>query len=456
MFLLFGLFVHSLHENVSDPIWPQTKKLWKGSLLEVSDTKETKRCTVSLHSCKVGNRWMKAQGLVEISLLKTSGDSVQPSPGDALLFYGKMESLKPIVLPNGFDYATWLKRKGILGRCFAANRWMLLSSERSKQLLDTQPLFMRLRIYGLQARETLLHQYRSLSASDSLQQVLAALTLGSKSGLTPQTRQLYAGTGASHILALSGLHLGILVSCLMMLARPFLPFRKIRITILLSAIVLIWCFAFLTGLSISLLRSAIMYSMWCLFMCRNRAGRSMNSLALAALLLLCVRPNALFDVGFQLSFLSVFAILLGVPIINKLFPVRRWWRFIVDFFFISIIAQMATAPLVAYYFHNFPVYFLFSNCIAIPCTYLLLSFAVLFFLCSGIPVLQHFFGEILSGILEVLHHGLTFISDLPLSSFTIRPSAFVVFLTYIVIAALFLYLRKKVFLRISCSPESLG
>ena len=443
LFVFLGLIAYSLHASVTDAVWPKGKRLWCGNVVSVSETKATKRCVVAMESYKEGNRRVRVRERVSVSILKRASTSCQLRPGDALMFYAHVDSPGSFVLPNGFDYAKWLRRNGITGTCFVANRWMRLSEESSEKLLERQSLLMRCRLRSLQLREKLLGQYACLPADSGGRKVLAALTLGDKGGIEPAVRKLYADTGTSHVLALSGLHLGMLISLLTLLMRPLLRFKNLKVPVFLSAIALIWCFAFLTGLSISLLRSAVMYTLWCLFMCRGRHGQSLNNLALAAFLLLVVHPSTLFDVGFQLSFLSVLAILSGMPMLNALFSPTRKGRVVIDFLFVSVVAQLATAPLVAYYFNSYSVYFILGNCIAIPCTCLLLVFSLLYFMCSGLSFMQEFVGRVLASVLDVLHGGLSVVSHLPFSSLSVHPSRLSVCVCYAVLVLLFVFVRGK-------------
>lgn len=443
LFVLLGFIAYALHASAPDVVWPKSKKLWCGNIVSVSETKATKRCVVALVAYKEGNHRVRVRQQVTLSILKGPETSARFRPGDALLFYGRIDHPRSYVLSNGFDYAKWLKRNGITGTCFVANRWMRLSAESSEKLLQRQSLLMRCRLRSLQLREKLLEQYGRLPADSRGRQVLAALTLGDKSGMQSSIRELYARTGTSHVLALSGLHLGMLISLLMLLMRPLLRFKRLRLPVFLSAVALIWCFAFLTGLSISLLRSAVMYTLWCLFMCRGRHGRSLNNLALAAILLLIVHPDTLFDVGFQLSFLSVLAILSGMPMLNALFPSVRKGRIVIDFLFISVVAQLATAPLVAYYFNSYSVYFILGNCIAIPCTFLLLTFSISFLMCSWLPFVQELVGRVLSCVLDVLHVGLSAVVRLPFSSLPVCPSVLSVGVCYVALVLLYVLLRRK-------------
>ena len=188
--------------------------------------------------------------------------------------------------------------------------------------------------------------------------VVAAMTLGDKSALSQELREVYSVTGASHVLALSGLHLGIIYMLLTLLLGgsrffTFSPFHFFT----LSAI---WSFVFLVGMPVSVVRSATMLTVYALLSLGHRDKMSVNTLAFTALLVLIVSPLSLFDIGFQMSYLSVFAILLMVPLSERLFPVgylmtHRVIRWLWGMVAVSCAAQIGVAPLVAYYFGRLPV-----------------------------------------------------------------------------------------------------
>lgn len=304
--------------------------------------------------------------------------------------------------------------------------------------LQQLSLIDRTRIRFLRWRHELLCQYRLMGADDDTYGVLAAMTLGDKSALSKEMRDTYAVAGASHVLALSGLHLGILY---MLLSWLTFSHRRRHVISQLILVISVWAFAFLVGLPVSIVRSATMISLFAIFTISYRPHLSINLLSLTALLILTIDCSALFDIGFQLSFLSVFSILLLMPLTQKERPFT--WQMmrqppkkhkvvatLRDMLFISIAAQIGTAPLVAYYFGRFATYFLLTNLIVIPAAYLILCGTIVMLIlpsCSGLILLS----------VGALNYLLTQITRLPMASLEgLHPSVTQVFLYYVVVLSL--------------------
>lgn len=341
----------------------------------------------------------------------------KPSPGDVLLFRAQMETPRNAGNPGEFDYAAWLRHQDVSGTAFCfSSRWYLLS-EPPPQL----PFSVR----ALRFRERLLAQYEHYFEGRNLS-VLSAMTLGDKTKLDSDTREVFSQTGVSHVLALSGLHLGILFAVYNFFVLSFCHRRWLRVSMSLVGVVGLWFFAFLAGLPISLLRAALMFTIVQLSVCLRRDNFSVNNLALAALLILLFSPQSLFDIGFQLSCLSVFFI--------QLFPVspaRHVSARLRSLLVVSLAAQIGTLPLVAYYFHTLPVFSLLVQFFAVPLTYLILSFSGLFLL---LPFLQEFLVLPIDFFLTVLQSVLSFFAHLPCSVITVHPTLFTVFALYVGLA----------------------
>ena len=173
----------------------------------------------------------------------------------------------------------------------------------------------RTRLRCLQWRQQLLAHYEAQGLEGEQYAVVAAMTLGDKSALTKDVREVYAVTGAAHVLALSGLHLGIIYALLSLLVVG----RRWQMLSQLVCILGIWAFAFLVGLSASVVRSAIMLTVYALLSLGHRDKMSLNTLAFTAILMLVVSPRSLFDIGFQLSFMAVASILLWLPVFRGAF-----------------------------------------------------------------------------------------------------------------------------------------
>ena len=261
--------------------------------------------------------------------------------------------------------------------------------------------------YFLHQRTLLLQRLESSGLSDDQYAIVAAMALGDKSALTHELKDTYSKTGASHILALSGLHLGIIYALLSMLVVG----RRWQMITQIAIILSIWAFVFLVGMSASVVRSAVMLTVYALLAIGHRQKMSVNTLAFTAIIMLLISPQALFDVGFQMSFMAVFAILLFVPLFYRPFSAEylmthrivSWlWGMVA----VSVAAQIGVAPLIAYYFGRFSCYFLLTNFIVIPAATLILYLSLATLLIPAIGVL-------LAGIVGLLNTTLLYISTIP-------------------------------------------
>ena len=334
---------------------------------------------------------------------------------------------------GSFDYRLYLEVHGFSGQTFVwADGWQLLSPS-----WEGISAWERLKLHFLCYRHQLLQRYRQSGIEDEEFAVVAAMTLGDKSAMTQELRDVYAVSGASHVLALSGLHLGIIYMLLSMLVMG----RRFRFVAQALVVLGIWSFALLVGLPASVVRAAVMISVYALLSLLGRNRMSVNALALAAIFILLVSPDSLFDVGFQLSFAAMLAILTVQPLLERL--VRREWLFdhpVVRWLWglttVSLAAQVGTAPLVAYYFGRFSTWFLLTNLIVIPATTAVLYVALASLL---LPVLT----VVLVRIVGWLDSALSYIAALPFASIEgLRPSALQVAMLYVIIVALFMIVMK--------------
>lgn len=287
----------------------------------------------------------------------------------------------------------------------------------------------RVRLNFLLWRHQLLERYRQTPMEDEAYAVLAAMTLGDKSALTPALREAYSVTGASHVLALSGLHLGIIYMLLSSLMLGRRRFWLSQVVIVLC----IWAFALLTGLSPSMLRSATMISIYAIFSVGGRGRSSVNLLALAALVILLVDPSSLFDIGFQLSFASVLSILLFVPLMERFWPAHHWLvRWLRGMVCVSVAAQLGVAPLIAFYFGRFSTYFLLTNFVVIPVVTVILYGALVVLVAPSL-------GVWLVEVVRMLNKALGWIAQMPCSSIDdLHPSVIQVCLLYAMVLTVYL------------------
>ena len=284
--------------------------------------------------------------------------------------------------------------------------------------------------YFLNQRNILLQRLETAGLSDNQYAVVAAMALGDKSSLTKDLKETYSMTGASHILALSGLHLGIIYALLSLLVVG----RRWQMITQVAIILSIWAFVFLTGMSTSVVRSAIMLTVYALLVIGHRQKMSVNTLAFTAIVMLLVSPQALFDVGFQMSFMAVFSILLFTPLFYRPFSAEylmthriiRWlWGMVA----VSIAAQIGVAPLIAYYFGHFSCFFLLTNFIVIPAATLILYLSLATLLIPSI-------GVVLASIVGLLNTTLLYISTIPSATIDgLHPSVMLTASIYAIIFA---------------------
>lgn len=424
-----------LHEYKSSVVsWPSNSTVYKGVVTDVPQNHgRVTYYTVRLLGEESNKRWMPRNETVRLSILMDSVGQGKYKIGDGLLFYCKLETPRNAGNPNEFDYASWLRRQNVTGTAFLCNCVKKVSADLETKMYEELPIFQRLRICALQFRGRLSICFNELKVSSQQRAVLEALTLGDKYQLSRDTRLLFSETGASHVLALSGLHLGILISFLMVLMVPLMHRKFGRYIATVTGLLLIWSFALLTGLNVSLLRAAIMYSVFLLFLMNGRSSSTINSLGLAAFLLLLWNPMSLFDISFQLSFLSVFSILFFQPVYNRFCPKRHWKKILTGLIYVALAAQIVTAPIVAYSFHLFSLCFLLSNIVVIPCAYILLGGAFCFFIFYPIGLLRILIGMILCYTVQGMLLGLNCIAGLPFSSIIVYPSFCTMLIIYVVL-----------------------
>lgn len=250
--------------------------------------------------------------------------------------------------------------------------------------------------------------------------MISALTLGDKRMIDRHVRTVYSVSGASHVLALSGLHIAIIYTLLMLLLDGRRLFR-LRIAARLLAIATVWWYVMIVGLPVSAVRSALMLSVCSVVAVANRESLSLDHLALAAFVVVAVSPMSVFDVGFQMSFIAVASILLFVPQMERLLfrsPIwqRQPMRWVSGMVTVSFASQLGVSPLTAYYFGRFSCYFLLTNFIAIPMAMLLLYGALAMFLLSWQPVVSGLLAYGLGSAAQLLNDALALIAGLPMAS----------------------------------------
>ena len=394
--------------------WNKEKQVYAGSVVETPlEKSRTYQCRLDVSGKEV--------------LLYLPKDSLSASIaiGDDLVFHARLDAPQNKDGFQTFDYARYLYHDGISGTAFVpADAWQKTEKRENISWKQQALLF----------REQLLDKYRQWGVEAEQLPVLSALTLGYKGDVDKETLKAYSVAGISHVLALSGMHIGIIWLLLSGLLKPLERKHWKWLKWLLTTLTL-WAFAFVVGLEASVVRAVVMCMLMELGSLSGTRPLSMNTLIMAAFFMLLYQPFYLFDVGFQLSFVAVASILIFYPLIYGCLSVKhRLARWIWGTLSVSMAAQLGTAPLVMYYFSNFSVYFLIANCLVAVCVPLIIYGAILMVLMAPWGWGQGYVVRGLNGLVSALNGIADWTSRLPYATFSISVlNPFEIVLFYIVL-----------------------
>ncbi len=330
--------------------------------------------------------------------------NVELKENSTILFYGKFNKIKNIGYPGEFDSEKFWITKGIYEIGFVTPENVKLLKKGTTTI--TSPTYVR---------NILTKLLKSVLSGQELA-LANALILGERSLLTNETTQQFSNTGAMHILAVSGLHIGILLQILLKIFQPFHKLISRNKAIILSLIIL-WIYAYITGFSASVIRSVVMFSLISIGSMRGKENSELNILAFSALTILCWNPLFIYDVGFQLSYTAMLGIYLFYPYLKTIILSKyKVIQLIIEGTMVGIAAQTTTIPLTLYYFHQFPNYFILTNIALMAFSFIILILGIFIFSFYWIPFLKFIFGIILQKTMTLMLTIVTFISNLPFAT----------------------------------------
>lgn len=355
--------------------------------------------------------------------------------GDIICFKGNFNEIFANGNPHEFDYRRYLAIHDIHHQAYVqSGNWM-------KQGEKANFLFQQ--IFNI--RDYLSAQLARSGLDEKNLMVANALLLGQKEYLDKEVLRSYSSAGAMHVLAVSGLHVGIVMLLLGFILGPIKKWRRGKVMFLSLMLCGIWFYAIITGLSPSVLRAAVMFSFIVLGKELQRDTSIYQSILVSAFMLIVIEPYIIFQVGFQLSYLAVIGIVYIQPKIANLIYVKnvvldKAWQITS----VSIAAQLATFPLGLYYFHQFPNFFMISNLIVIPLAFALLIIGLSFFILHWIPIISDVLIFVFDSLLSLLNSGVSWIQNLPYSIvWGISIHWYEVFLLYLIIVMGIVALVKK-------------
>ena len=321
--------------------------------------------------------------------------------GDLVFLKNKFQDIKSSLNPHQFNYKNYLAKQGIYQQVYATKQELLLLDQTSTSFLGFIAA-LRLKI------QQSLQQY---DFSEDELAVMNALLLGQRQEISKELSDNYSKAGAIHILAVSGLHVGIILLILSFVLKPLERVNKGKLIKLVLVILFLWFFAVLAGMSASVTRAVTMFSAIALGQFFNKRNAVEHSLIFSMFIILLWKPLFLFDVGFQLSYTAVFGIIWVQPVLYQLwkptfFIVDKGWQLIS----VSVAAQLGVLPISLFYFHQFPGLFFISNLIIIPFLGVILGLGLVVLVLSYVSILPVFLEGFYGDVISILNKVVTFVA----------------------------------------------
>jgi competence protein ComEC len=330
------------------------------------------------------------------------------SYGSAIIINKPLQPVKSSGNPGSFNYKNYCNLAAIAYQVYLTPADFALSPTVETRVLK-KLIF--------QCRESVINILRRFITGNKEAALAEALLIGYKDELDKDLVQAYSNTGVVHIIAVSGLHLGIIYWLLNLLMRPLAKSRSTKWLAVIITLAGLWLFSVLAGAGPSVIRSAVMFSFIVIGNAFSRKGLVLNNLAASAFLLLCWNPFWLWDIGFQLSYAAVLSILLFYkPIYNLLYVKNKLPNAVWQLNAVTLSAQVLTLPLCIYHFHQFPVMFLLANMVAVPLASLLLLGEIVLCAVSFVPLLAGWIGTAIYYIIMLLNNFISNMNALPFAS----------------------------------------
>lgn len=373
------------------------------------------------------------------ALLNIEKDTLVPAfMTDAILAASlEFKTLGPPLNPYQFNYQSYLEKQYIYHQIFT-HRSALYKLDRHAHTL-----------WGLAAklRQNINHKLQHYHFSKEQLAIINALLLGQRQDIAQDIYTNYVRAGAIHILAISGLHVGIVLLILNFVLKPLTLIKNGNYLKMSVIVVLLWAFAIIAGLSASVTRAVTMFSIIAIAMHLKRPTNIYNTLAISVFILLLFKPMFLFDVGFQLSYLAVIAIVSIQPLLYNLWRPRYW---LVDFLWkiltVTTAAQFGVGPISLYYFHQFPGLFFISNLSILPFLGIILALGLIVIILALLNGLPNFLADTLGFMINCMNQLVSWVAKQEAFLFTdIAFNLAMVVAVYLVFIALYRTLSNPQF-----------
>jgi len=380
----------------------------------------------------------KVIGKILVNIQKDS-ISKQLEIDTGLLVRALFENISEPLNPYSFNYKKYLKNHHIYHQIKLYKQEFLVSQKRD----------VTLRGVAAKIRNSIIKSLKKSGFKKDELAVITALLLGQRNSITKDLMQHYTSAGAIHILAVSGLHIGIILLLLLFMFKPIHNFKNGKYIAAVFIVLILWIYAIIAGLSPSIVRAVTMFSVLTVGLQLNRRSNVYNTLIVSVFILLLFNPYYLFEVGFQLSYLAVFAIVWVQPKLYRLWKPKLWlpnkiWQLLT----VSIAAQIGVLPLSLFYFHQFPGLFFISNLIIIPFLGTILFIGIVVIFLSFFEILPQFLGDSYSYVIHQMNNFVGWIAQQDF--FIIKDISFslaLMFLFYVFIFSTIKWTEKRNFTR---------
>ncbi|MCX6230491.1 MAG: ComEC/Rec2 family competence protein [Bacteroidetes bacterium] len=440
LLIAFGFCITTLYNEYNQSLHfsklASDHNLYIVNITEPAEVKENSvKAIVQSMQSKRNNKWENCNGSIMVYFQKDS-NTEKLQYGDLLLVNADITEVNPPQNPAAFDYKNYLAHKNIFHQAYIKKgKWIKLTSGNGNPLKE----------FATKLRQKLLHIFEENNINGREYAVISAILLGQTDKIDPELIKDYAGSGAIHVLSVSGMHVGLIFVSLSILLSFLDKVKRGKWIKTILMLIAIWFYALLTGMSPSVLRAAAMLSFIIIGKSLRRDADTLNILLASAFFILMFNPFLIADVGFQLSYLAVGGIILLNDAITKLFTpsnyiIAKLWETTA----VSIAAQIITTPISLLYFHQFPNYFLLTNIVVLVFAGVVMYAGIFVLLVSFIPYVSTISAKILVFLVFAMNKSIGFIEGLPYAvSRGININLFECILIYIIMFALMLLIFRK-------------
>jgi len=371
-----------------------------------------------------------------ILYFKRDSLSAQLKYGDVLLIHAQLSPIEKPKNPNQFNYQIFMKRKGVSFTGYVKETgWCKIGKD--------VPNHIKFFSHSIQQKFSQMLFDAGLSGEEY--SIATAIILGNDETMEPELRATWSAAGVSHILCVSGMHVGIVFMIINYLLFPLNFSKRTQMIKSIILLLIVWSYANITGLAPSVMRAGTMFTFVLLGNFLRRNTNVFHSLFASCFLLLSINPLLIFEMGFQFSYLAVFGIVLfQKPIYNLYKPKTKIVKYFWDLSSVSIAAQLSTAPIAIFYFGQFPNYFLMGNLIVIFLSFWVVLTGVAIVAFSFIPFISKLIGYLLIYEIKIMNYTAKTVEALPYSTTDqISISVLQVIFIYVMMAFFFYAYQEK-------------